>query len=152
MPPTSIFPFIYSFVMTFSMLAMIARPALVGFLFNSRDEAQPLPLVPIGLLGWACRPEIAVIQTFCNAANAMGHVHFEVGDGTKSNVDKTFGYVFGEAGDFRIIIHQPLHWILMHSVGVKWESLWLKNGSIFLSDARIGLMASASNWIPEARD
>jgi hypothetical protein len=60
--------------------------------------------------------------------------------------------VFGEAGDFRIIIHQPLHWILMHSVGVKWESLWLKNGSIFLSDARIGLTASASNWIPEARD
>ena len=51
MPPTSIFPFIYSFVMTFSMLAMIARPALVGFLFNSRDEVQPLPLVPIGLLG-----------------------------------------------------------------------------------------------------
>ena len=49
-----------------------------------------------------------MIQTFCNAANAMGHVHFEVGDGTKSNVDKTFGYVFGEAGDFRIIIHQHL--------------------------------------------
>ena len=38
----------------------------------------------------------------------MGHVHFEAGDGTKSNVDKIFGYVFGEAGDFRIIIHQLL--------------------------------------------
>ena len=49
----------------------------------------------------------------------MGYVHFEAADGTKSNVDKTFGYVFGKAGAFRIIIHQPFRWILMHSVGVK---------------------------------
>ena len=64
MPPTSIFPFIYSFVMTFSMLAMIARPALVGFLFNSWVEPKALlgldwlaslsePFVPNGFLGWA---------------------------------------------------------------------------------------------------
>jgi hypothetical protein len=38
----------------------------------------------------------------------MGRVHVEAADGTKSKVDKTFGYVFGVAGAFRMIFHQPL--------------------------------------------
>jgi hypothetical protein len=49
-----------------------------------------------------------VIQAFGNAANAMGRVHVEAADGTKSKVDKIFGYVFGDAGAFRMIFHQPL--------------------------------------------
>ena len=50
-----------------------------------------------------------MLQTLCNAENAMGHVHFEVGDGTQRNGDTTCGYVFGDDGDFRIIITPPLH-------------------------------------------
>jgi hypothetical protein len=38
----------------------------------------------------------------------MGRVHVEAADGTKSKVDKIFGYVFGDAGAFRMIFHQPL--------------------------------------------
>ena len=60
-----------------------------------------------------------MIQAFGNAANAMGRVHVEAADGTKSKADKTFGYVFGDAGAFCMIFHQPLRWILMNSVGVK---------------------------------
>ena len=42
MPPTSIFPFIYCFVMTFSMLAMLASPVLVCVLFNSRVNPKAI--------------------------------------------------------------------------------------------------------------
>ena len=49
-----------------------------------------------------------MIQAFDNAANAMGRVHVEAADGTKSKVDETFGYMFGDAGAFRMIFHQPL--------------------------------------------
>ena len=35
------------------------------------------------------RPEIAVIQTFGNTANAIGWVHIEAADGTRSKVGKT---------------------------------------------------------------
>ena len=50
MPPTSIFPFIYCFVVIFSMLAMIASPALIGF-----PSIVGLSLMPIGvgLIGFA---------------------------------------------------------------------------------------------------
>lgn len=49
-----------------------------------------------------------MIQAFGNAANAIGRVHIEAADGTKSKVDKIFGYVFGDAGAFCMIIHQLL--------------------------------------------
>jgi hypothetical protein len=38
----------------------------------------------------------------------MGRVHVEAADGTKSKVDKTFGYVFGDAGAFRMISSTPV--------------------------------------------
>ena len=50
-------------------------------------------------------PEIFVIQKFGNTANAMGWVHFEAADGTKSKVDKTFGYVRDDDGALRIVVH-----------------------------------------------
>ena len=52
-----------------------------------------------------CEPEIFVIQSFGNTANAMGWVHVEAADGTPSKVDKTFGYVRDDAGALRIIVH-----------------------------------------------
>ena len=52
-----------------------------------------------------CVPEIFVIQNFGNTANAMGWVHFEAADGTKSKVDKTFGYVRDDDGALRIVVH-----------------------------------------------
>ena len=52
-----------------------------------------------------CRPEIAVIQIFGNTANAMGWVHIEAADGTRSKVDKTFGYVRDDDGTLRIVVH-----------------------------------------------
>jgi hypothetical protein len=52
-----------------------------------------------------CVPEIFVIQTFGNTANAMGWVHVEAADGTKSKVDKTFGYVRDDDGALRIVVH-----------------------------------------------
>jgi hypothetical protein len=52
-----------------------------------------------------CVPEIFVIQKFGNTANAMGWVHFEAADGTKSKVDKTFGYVRDDDGALRIVVH-----------------------------------------------
>jgi hypothetical protein len=52
-----------------------------------------------------CVPEISVIQTFGNTAKSMGWVHFEVADGTKSKVDKSFGYVRDDDGDFRILVY-----------------------------------------------
>ena len=52
-----------------------------------------------------CRPEIAVIQIFGNTANAMGWVHIEAADGTRSKVDKTFGYVRDDDGSLRIVVH-----------------------------------------------
>ena len=51
-----------------------------------------------------CRPEIAVIQIFGNTANAMGWVHIEAADGTRSKVDKTFGYVRDDDGTLRIVV------------------------------------------------
>ena len=52
-----------------------------------------------------CVPEISVIQTFGNTAKSMGWVHFEAADGTKSKVDKSFGYVRDDDGDFRILVY-----------------------------------------------
>ena len=52
-----------------------------------------------------CVPEIFVIQNFGNTANAMGWVHVEAADGTKSKVDKTFGYVRDDNGALRIVVH-----------------------------------------------
>ena len=52
-----------------------------------------------------CNPEIFVIQSFGNTANAMGWVHIEAADGTTSKVDKTFGYVRGDDGTLRIVVH-----------------------------------------------
>ena len=52
-----------------------------------------------------CEPEIFVIQSFGNTANAMGWVHFEAADGTTSKVDKTFGYVRDDNGALRIVVH-----------------------------------------------
>ena len=52
-----------------------------------------------------CEPEIFVIQSFGNTANAMGWVHIEAADGTKSTVDKTFGYVRDDSGALRIVVH-----------------------------------------------
>ena len=52
-----------------------------------------------------CEPEIFVIQSFGNTANAMGWVHLEAADGTTSKVDKTFGYVRDDEGALRIVVH-----------------------------------------------
>ena len=52
-----------------------------------------------------CEPEIFVIQSFGNTANAMGWVHLEAADGTTSKVDKTFGYVRDDDGALRIVVH-----------------------------------------------
>ena len=52
-----------------------------------------------------CDPEIFVIQSFGNNANAMGWVHVEAADGTKSKVDKTFSYVRDDDGALRIVVH-----------------------------------------------
>jgi hypothetical protein len=52
-----------------------------------------------------CKPEIFVIQSFGNTANAMGWVHLEAADGTTSKVDKTFGYVRDDEGALRIVVH-----------------------------------------------
>lgn len=79
--------------------------------FVGDDAAFKDPGFAIGTPGakrspWViCRPEIAVIQTFGNTANAMGWVHVEAADGTKSKVDKTFGYVRDDDGSLRIVVH-----------------------------------------------
>ena len=52
-----------------------------------------------------CKPEIFVIQSFGSTANAMGWVHIEAADGSKSTVDKTFGYLRDDNGNLRIIVH-----------------------------------------------
>ena len=52
-----------------------------------------------------CVPEIFVIQSFGNTANAMGWVHLEAADGTMSKVDKTFGYLRDDNGALRIVVH-----------------------------------------------
>jgi len=52
-----------------------------------------------------CQPEIFVIQSFGNTANAMGWVHLGAADGTKSKVDKTFGYLRDDNGNLRIVVH-----------------------------------------------
>ena len=52
-----------------------------------------------------CKPEIFVIQSFGNTANAMGWVHLEAADGTTSKVDKTFGYIRDDEGALRIVVH-----------------------------------------------
>ena len=52
-----------------------------------------------------CVPEIFVIQSFGNTANAMGWVHLEAADGTTSKVDKTFGYLRDDNGALRIVVH-----------------------------------------------
>ena len=58
MPPTSIFPFIYCFVVTFSMLAMIVSPALIGFLFNNGVK----PRAHWGWIDWLCYRNIGANQ------------------------------------------------------------------------------------------
>ena len=52
-----------------------------------------------------CRPEIVVSQIFGNTANAMGLVHIEAADRTRSKVDKTFGHVRDDDGTLRIVVH-----------------------------------------------
>ena len=76
------------------------------------EITQPLTiLAPLGTPGpkrspWVIyRPEIAVIQIFGNTANAMGWVHIEAADGTRSKVDKTFGYVRDDDGSSHIVVH-----------------------------------------------
>ena len=52
-----------------------------------------------------CRPEIVVFQIFGNTANAMGWVHIEAADRTRSKVDQTFGHVREDDGTLRIVVH-----------------------------------------------
>ena len=79
--------------------------------FVGDDPAFGDPGFAIGTPGanrspWVkCEPEIFVIQSFGNTANAMGWVHLEAADGTTSKVDKTFGYVRDDAGSLRIVVH-----------------------------------------------
>ena len=55
-----------------------------------------------------CRPEIAVIQIFGYTVNAMGWVHIEAADGTRSKVNKTFKYVRDDDGNLRIVVYYSL--------------------------------------------
>ena len=79
--------------------------------FVGNDPAFGDPGFAIGTPGanrspWVkCEPEIFVIQSFGNTANAMGWVHLEAADGTTSKVDKTFGYVRDDDGALRIVVH-----------------------------------------------
>ena len=60
-----------------------------------------------------CNPEIFAIQVFGNTANAMGWVHLEAADGTRSKVDKTFSYIRDDEGNLRITVHHsstPYSW------------------------------------------
>ena len=78
---------------------------------NMNPTHRDHPRASIGTPGpkrspWViCRLEIAVIQIFGNTANAMGWVHLEAADGTRSKVDKTFGYVRDDDGTLRIVVH-----------------------------------------------
>lgn len=55
---------------------------------------------------WAkCKPEIAGVFVDANVALAMGNVHLEGVNGDKVTVDKTFGYLRGEDGTLRIVLH-----------------------------------------------
>ena len=87
--------------------------------FVGDDPAFDDPGFAIGTPGanrspWVkCEPEIVVIQSFGNTANAMGWVHIEAADGTTSKVDKTFGYVRDDSGALRIVVHHssvPFSW------------------------------------------
>ena len=87
--------------------------------FVGGDPAFDDPGFAIGTPGaqrspWVkCEPEIVVIQSFGNTANAMGWVHVEAADGTTSKVDKTFGYVRDDKGALRIVVHHssvPFAW------------------------------------------
>ena len=87
--------------------------------FVGDDPAFDDPGFAIGTPGtkrspWVkCKPEIFVIQSFGNTANAMGWVHVEAADGTTSKVDKTFGYVRDDKGALRIVLHHssvPFSW------------------------------------------
>ena len=79
--------------------------------FVGEDPAFGDPGFAIGTPGdnrspWVkCVPEIFVIQSFGNTANAMGWVHLEAADGTTSKVDKTFGYLRDDNGALRIVVH-----------------------------------------------
>ena len=79
--------------------------------FVGDDPAFGDPGFAIGTPGanrspWVkCEPEIFVIQSFGNTANAMGWVHLEAADGTTSKVDKPFGYVRDDDGALRIVVH-----------------------------------------------
>lgn len=79
--------------------------------FVGDDPDYPDPGFAIGTPGanrspWVkCESETFVIQTFSNTANAQGWVHVEAADGTKSKVDKTFGYVRDDDGALRIVLH-----------------------------------------------
>ena len=52
-----------------------------------------------------CEAETSVVQLFGNTATSMGWVYFEAEDGTKSMVDKTWGYVKDDDGNLRIVLH-----------------------------------------------
>ena len=70
-----------------------------------------------------CRPEIIVFQILGNTANAMGWVHIEAADRTRSKVDKTFGYVCDDDGTLRIVVHhspftKPFVWLLMLTIAL----------------------------------
>lgn len=79
--------------------------------FVGDDPAFDDPGFAIGTPGakrspWVkCVPEIAVVQNFGKTANSMGWFHMEAADGTKSKVDKTFGFMRDDDGNLRIIVH-----------------------------------------------
>jgi len=68
------------------------------------------PALGLRLRDWnpwvKCKPEIFVIQSFGNTANAMGWVHIEAADGSKSIVDKIFRYLRDDHGSLRIVVHR----------------------------------------------
>ena len=86
------------------------RPGAVSYLVGNNTVFDD-PGFAIGTPGtkgspWViCPPEIAVIQIFGITANAMEWFHIEAADGTRSKVDKTFGYVRNDDCILRIVVH-----------------------------------------------
>ena len=162
MPPTSIFPFIYCFVIIFSILAMLASLALVGFLFNSWVEPKALlgldwlaslsePFVPNGFLGWAVVQRSRWSKLLAIQRTPLGGLMSRLLMAPRAKLIKALDMCVVMLEPCALFFINPFRWVLMHSVGVQCESLWLMNGSILLSVAGIGLTASGSNWISEAR-
>lgn len=56
--------------------------------------------------GWvACEPKIARVVEDGELAIAMGNIHLTDRDGHQVTVDKTFGYLRGDDGRLRIVVH-----------------------------------------------